>query len=565
MNTLFSLKNIRTALYIALFIAASLLFMKWQAINAPAPTPAAPAASTTPATANGTATLPGNVNLPVTPATNSSPVTATPSAAATIPNLITVDTPLMQVKINPVGGNIVYAVLKDYKANLGSSQPFLLLNQDPNALYYIIESGLVTGDNSLPATMTFSSPTTSYTLGDQRQLTVNLNWTNNQGLSLTKTYTFFPGVYTVNVAYIINNQGKAPWNGRFYGELTRNAATAESGMLNSYTNYTGAAISSPNDHYQKIKFADMVDNNLSQTVTSGWVAMLQHYFITALVPSPNTTITQFSAVNQGLYSIGLANPTVTVAPGASVTTGAGIYMGPAITDQLSVVAPYLAKTIDYGWLWFISGPIFVVMQWIHSYVNNWGFAIILITCLIKLIFFPLSAKSYLSMAKMRELQPKIKELREKVGDDRQKLGAATMELYRKEKVNPLGGCLPIIVQIPVFIALYWVLMESVELRQAPFMFWIHDLSIRDPFYILPVLMGLSMFVQQRLNPAPPDPMQAKIMMFLPLVFTIMFLNFPAGLVLYWLVNNCLSVLQQWWVMSRYHKKMAKKRNHHKAG
>jgi YidC/Oxa1 family membrane protein insertase len=557
MNHYLSLKNIRTALYIALFIVASILFMKWQALNAPAPVAATPATSVS-TSANGVATLPGNVSLAVTPAANTNPVVV--SAAPFAPNLITVDTPLMQVKINPVGGNIVYAVLKNYKQSMGSNQPFLLLNQDPNSLYYIIESGLVTGDNSLPTNMTFSSPATSYTLGDQNQLTINLTW-NNAGLSLIKSYTFFPGVYTVNVAYQIANHGQAVWSGRFYGELTRNAPLSEAGMLNSYTSYTGAAISSPTNHYQKIKFADMVESNLSQTVSSGWVAMLQHYFITAFVPAPNTAVTQFSAVNQGLYSIGLANPTVTVAPGASATTGAAIYLGPAITNQLSVVAPYLAKTIDYGWLWFISGPIFVVMQWIHSYVNNWGFAIILVTCLIKLIFFPLSAKSYLSMAKMRELQPKIKELREKIGDDRQKLGVATMELYRKEKVNPLGGCLPIVVQIPVFIALYWVLMESVELRQAPFIFWIHDLSIRDPFFILPVLMGISMFIQQRLNPAPPDPMQAKIMMFLPLVFTIMFLSFPSGLVLYWLVNQILSILQQWWVMSRYHKKMAKKRRH----
>ncbi len=536
MQDIFCLKNIRIALYVVLFISISVLFMKWQAVNQ-SPEPVVARAMS-------------NVNLPVTG-----------SAISMAPDLITVDTPLLQVKINPVDGNIVYAVLKDYKQSLGSDQPFLLLNQDRNALYYIIESGLVTGDNSLPAHMTFISSATSYSLGDRRQLTVNLTWSNSQGLSLIKSYTFFPNVYTVNVAYTIHNSGKSTWNGRFYGELTRNIPATASSFLNSHTNYTGAAISYPGDHYQKIKFADMDESSLSQTVSSGWVAMLQHYFITAIIPAPDTAITQFSAVNQDLYSIGLANPTVSVNPGEIVTTGAGIYLGPAIASQLGVVAPYLSKTIDYGWLWFISGPIFAVMQWIHSYVSNWGVAIILITCLIKLIFYPLSAKSYLSMAKMRELQPKIKVLREEIGDDRQKLGAATMTLYRKEKVNPLGGCLPILVQIPVFIALYWVLMESVELRQAPFIFWIHDLSASDPFFILPILMGLAMFVQQRLNPAPPDPMQAKIMMFLPLIFTIMFLGFPSGLVLYWLVNQCLSVVQQWWVMSRYHKKMTKRHYH----
>ncbi len=565
MKDFLTVKNIKIALYVAIFIVASLLFLKWNMVNAPAPS------ATTTTSTLGNVPLSGNgannpapagstlngVNLPVTTAGN-----AAQAQSPVLPNnLINVNTPLFQVKIDPAGGNIVYTVLHQYKAEMGSSAPFMLLNEDPNSLYYVVDSGLVAGNASLPQHMVFQSAQTSYALNTNDQvLNVNLTWAGS-GLTVVKTYTFFPNNYTVNVNYTIKNGTGSAWAGRFYGELTRNVPASESSLLNTYTNYTGAAISYPDNHYQKIKFADMTESNLSQTVASGWVAMLQHYFITAWIPAQGTAITQFSAVNGSLYSIGLANPTISIAPGASATTGGTLYMGPAITTQLSAAAPYLDKTVDYGWLWFISELIFVVMKWIFTYVGNWGLAIILVTVLIKIVFYPLSAKSYLSMAKMRELQPKVAALKEKIGDDRQKLGVATMELYRKEKVNPLGGCLPIVVQIPVFIGLYWVLMESVELRQAPFYFWIHDLSARDPYFILPVLMGLSMFIQQRLNPAPPDPMQAKVMMFLPLVFTIMFLGFPSGLVLYWLVNNCLSILQQWWVMSRYHKKVAKRKGH----
>ena len=555
MNDLLSLKHIKIALYVALFLIASTLFFKWQVVNAPAPTvqeSTSPATSSTP-------------NLPIAATTTAASASASnPMQTAAAPvtgNLIIVNTPVMQVKIDPNGGKIVSTALTQYKESLGSSQPFQLMDQNPNGLYYVVESGLVAGDKSLPQNMVFSSAQSSYTLGsDQGNLIVHLTWHNTEGLSLIKTFTFSPNNYTVGVNYAIQNNGHAAWNGRFYGELTRSEPPSETSLLNSYTNYTGAAISSPEDHYQKVKFTEMTESNLMQTASSGWVAMLQHYFISAWVPTNGAEITQFSSVNNSLYSIGLALPTITVAPGASVTTGATLYMGPAVPDQLKAVAPYLDKTVDYGWLWFISELLFAVMKFIHMYVGNWGVAIILVTVLIKLVFYPLSAKSYLSMAKMRELQPKVKALREKFGSDRQKLGMATMELYRKEKVNPLGGCLPILVQIPVFIALYWVLMESVELRQAPFFGWIHDLSARDPLFILPILMGASMFVQQKLNPPPPDPMQAKIMMFLPVVFTVMFLGFPAGLVLYWLVNNCLSILQQWWIMSRYRKSVAKRKS-----
>jgi YidC/Oxa1 family membrane protein insertase len=311
--------------------------------------------------------------------------------------------------------------------------------------------------------------------------------------------------------------------------------------------YTGAAISTQSNHYQKISFKDMDQSDVNVSTQGGWAAMLQHYFISAWVPNQNQTNQLYSRDYNGVYGIGMANPVISIAANNTAQTGATLYVGPAIAENLSAVAPYLDKTIDYGYLWFISQLLFSLMKGIYHFVGNWGWSIILVTVIIKIIFSPLSAKSYRSMANMRKLQPKITAIRERYKDDRQKLAKASMELYKAEKVNPMGGCLPILIQIPVFFALYWVIIESVELRQAPFILWIHDLSARDPYFILPVIMGLSMFIQQRLNPAPADPIQAKVMMFMPLLFTLMFLNFPSGLVLYWIVNNCISILQQWWI------------------
>jgi YidC/Oxa1 family membrane protein insertase len=290
----------------------------------------------------------------------------------------------------------------------------------------------------------------------------------------------------------------------------------------------------------------MSDANLDVSHTGGWVAMIQHYFVGAFVPDSKAQNYYYSkALANSRYVLGVMVPSKTIAPGESGTLGLKIYTGPKDQDRMEALAPYLQRTVDYGWLWFIAEPIFWSLRAIHGVLGNWGFAIILLTMIIKLLFFKLSAASYKSMANMRRLQPRIVQLRERYGSDKARVNQAMMELYKTEKINPLGGCLPIVVQIPVFISLYWVLLESVELRQQPFIFWLQDLSGHDPYFILPLLMGASMFVQQRLNPAPPDPMQAKIMMALPVVFTFMFLFFPSGLVLYWFVNNLLSIAQQW--------------------
>jgi YidC/Oxa1 family membrane protein insertase len=332
-----------------------------------------------------------------------------------------------------------------------------------------------------------------------------------------------------------------------YGQLQRMEAKEEGQSAFMYT-YQGGAIYSPEDHYQKVSFDDMVDSPLGRDVSNGWVAMLQHYFVSAWIPPAENAEHFYSkALSGGRYVIGTYSPAVTVPPGETGRLSKGLYVGPKLQSQLETVAPGLDLTRDYGWLAVIAQPMFWLLDQIHRVVNNWGWAIIIFTILLKLALYPLSATSYKSMAGMRKLAPRIQALKDRYGDDKQRMQQAMMEIYKKEKINPLGGCLPILVQIPFFIALYWVLLESVELRQAPWILWIQDLSVKDPYFVLPVLMGVSMFAQQKLNLQPPDPMQAKIMMSMPFVFTIFFAFFPSGLVLYWFVNNLFSIGQQWYI------------------
>jgi YidC/Oxa1 family membrane protein insertase len=316
--------------------------------------------------------------------------------------------------------------------------------------------------------------------------------------------------------------------------------------------YTGASFSNPGKtRFQKVSFTDMGKANLNLDVKGGWIAMQEHYFLSAWVPNTESENKFYTLASNGDYTIGAVSQPITIKPQELKDIGSKLYIGPEITSVLKDIAPSLDLTVDYGMLWFVSSLLFSIMKSIHGVIGNWGWSIVLVTVLIKLAFYRLSATSYKSMAGMRKLQPKLQALRERYGDDKAKISQATMELYRQEKVNPLGGCLPIVIQIPVFIALYWVLLESVELRQAPFMFWIKDLASADPYHVLPLIMGATMLIQQKLNPAPPDPMQAKVMMFLPILFTGLFWGFPAGLVLYWIVNNTLSIMQQWYITYKY--------------
>jgi len=479
--------------------------------------------------------------------------------------LITVNTDLMTAQINLQGGNLIHTALLNYPVSTTDKTPIDLLNNQANS-FYVAQSGLI-GEGLPTGSWTYQTSQQVYNLDSKdlnKDLKVNLYFKNNSGLEIIKQYVFHPHSYLISVNYLIKNSTGKPWSGRFYGQLLRVPPAAQNhNLLMSYSTFTGGAYSSSSTRFEKLSFSNMANNNLKESSTGGWVSMVQHYFISAWIPANQNQNTLLysrvfsnSADNSAIYAVGMANPEITISAGQLASTGANIYVGPTISKDLEAAAPNLNLTIDYGWLWFISELLFWVMAHIQHFVGNWGLSIIAVTVLIKLVFYPLSAKSFRSMGKMRLLQPKMQELKKQYGDDRQAIGRATMELYKKEGVNPLSGCLPILIQIPVFIGLYWMLMASVELRQAPFIFWIKDLSLHDPYFILPVLMGLSMFVQQKLNPKPADPTQAKVMMFLPIIFTALFLGFPAGLVLYWIVNNCVGILQQWFVLSR----MAKEKN-----
>ncbi|MES2218746.1 MAG: membrane protein insertase YidC [Pseudomonadota bacterium] len=486
-----------------------------------------------------------------TTATSTSPTT-TPALASSAGQIVHVTTDDMEVSIDTQGGNIVQLRLLKYPEELHSTQPFLFLNESADKKF-IAQSGLLStvGPDTSKGQAVYQTEKTAYTLANgQDQLQVNLSWQGNDGVTVTKTFTFKRDSYDIGVAYQVANKSKAAWQGNLYLQLMRkNSPPPSAKGFVSLTTYFGAAVSSPEKPFNKITFKQMQDTPYSQNIVGGWAAMVQHYFVSAWIPDKNVTSQYFSKVtNDGLYTIGMIGPGLSVAPGETIATQANFYAGPAIADRLESAAPGLQLTIDYGWFWFISIIIFWMMQKIHSVVGNWGWSIVLVTLVIKLLFYHLSAKSYRSMSVMKKLQPRIEQMKERFGQDKQKFTQGMLELYKKEKVNPMSGCLPILIQIPVFIALYWVLIESVQLRQAPFMLWIQDLTLKDPYYVLPVMMGISMFLQQRLNPPPPDPMQAKIMMMMPIVFTAMFLNFPAGLMLYWFVNNTLSFLQQWYIM-----------------
>ncbi|MBV9576077.1 MAG: membrane protein insertase YidC [Gammaproteobacteria bacterium] len=551
------LDYIRVTLYTLLILLGFILFQTWEKEHPPAVLPTPSQAERFPSnhyvpTSLDTKTQ--SSSAAISPATNTAPF-ASPAKSAVVK--VTTDT--LDVTIDTRGGDIVEAKLLKFPESLHSHVPFVLFNDDPQTRY-LAESGLLSkqGPDTSQEQALYTSSQANYVLANgQNVLSVKLNWEAKNGLKITKTFTFTRDSYEVKVAYDINNATNEAWEGSLYTQLlrTNNPPKNHSGMVN-LTTYFGAAVSSPQKPFEKIPFKDMLEKNLDRSTQDGWAAMIQHYFISAWVPPKNTLSTYYSRADaNGLYTIGMIGQPLIAAPGASISTEAKLYAGPAIADQLEKTAPGLKLTIDYGWFWFISGIIFWMMQKIYDVIGNWGWSIVFVTIIIKLLFYQLSAKSYRSMSAMKKLQPKIEILKERFGEDKQKFTQATLDLYRQEKVNPMSGCLPILIQIPVFIALYWVLVESVELRQAPFMFWIQDLSQQDPYYILPVLMGISMFIQQRLNPPPPDPLQAKMMMLMPVIFTVLFANFPAGLMLYWFVNNTLSFLQQWYIMRGMNKEI----------
>lgn len=462
--------------------------------------------------------------------------------------LITVSTDTLNITIDTLGGDIVNASLPKFPTTQEeNSPPFQIMERTSNILY-IAQSGLI-GANGLDNQKTrplFQSKQTAYVMKEGEPLSVDLDITTSDGVVITKRFIFSPESYLIEIQYIINNKMDKAWSGNLFAQIKRDDHQPEVSSGFGIKPFHGAAITTEEQNYKKLSLDDISEQEFKQSINGGWVAFIQHYFLSAWVPDKNST-NNYSIrkmKNSNIYIFGFIGDEKVIPPGSKDIISTKLYIGPKDVKKLEEISDYLDLTVDYGWLWWIAKPLHTILSSAHAILGNWGWSIICLTLIIKMIFFPLSNKAYLSMAAMRKVTPKMMEIREKYGDNRQKLQEEMMKLYRSEKINPLGGCLPMLIQMPVFISLYWTLLESVEIRQAPFMGWITDLSVMDPYFCLPLLMGVSMFLQQKMNPTPPDPTQAKVMQLLPVMFTFMFLWFPAGLVLYWLVNNIISMIHQ---------------------
>ena len=570
--------NIRSFLLIALAFVAFLLWQAWQTDYAQPPVAATgvatqDSAAQIPSDADadsvpGATDIPGPApDAPVAPAPPA-PMSDTAAAAAEsdAPHVI-VDTDVLRVEIDTQGGSVVRAWLLTYPIDpKRRDEPVVLLDNTP-AHYVVAQSGLVSANGPAPDHRArYESPQRKYRLAEGAPaVEVPLVWHGENGLTVTKRFRFERGSYAIAVNHVIENGSGAPWSGSVYRQLQR-SAPPPAGKF-SFTNpeqysFVGAAWFSPEEHFEKLKFDDFADEPLKREITGGWSALLQHYFFAAWLP-PAMEKAQYSteviaAPTGPRYLIRQVAPAVSVAPGAKASLDSRLYVGPKLQEHVGTIAPGLESVIDYGKVTVLAEPLFWLLNQLHKLLGNWGFAIIALTFLIKLAFYKLSEAQYRSMARMRKLQPRLAALKERYGDDKQKMNQAMMELYQKEKINPFGGCLPILVQIPVFIALYWVLIESVELRQAPFILWIDNLSDKDPYFVLPVLNGLAMWAAQKLSPAAGmDPMQQKVMQLMPIMFAVMFAFFPAGLVLYWTVNGVLGLLQQWIITKRVQGSTAK--------
>ncbi|OXX70191.1 membrane protein insertase YidC [Vibrio sp. V03_P4A6T147] len=531
----------RNILLIALALVSFLLFQQWQVAKNPAPQAVEQAQN------SSTLTAPSMADEldPAPAATNASAKT------------ITVKTDVLTLSIDTVGGDVVKAELNKYDAELNSEDPFVLLKDIPGH-QFIAQSGLVgpqgidLSSNNRP-NYTVSADT--FALADgQDELRIPMTYQAN-GLEYTKTFILKRGSYALDVEFNVVNQSGNNATLGMYAHLRQNLLDAGGSL--AMPTYRGGAYSTQDTRYKKYSFDDMQDRNLSLPLVNGegWAAMIQHYFASAWIPRDAAGSNLYTRVIGNLGDIGVRMPNKTIANGEKATFLATLWVGPKLQDEMAAVAPNLDLVVDYGWLWFIAKPLHMLLSFIQSFVSNWGVAIICLTFIVRGAMYPLTKAQYTSMAKMRMLQPKLQAMRERIGDDRQRMSQEMMELYKKEKVNPLGGCLPIFLQMPIFIALYWSLMESVELRHSPFFGWIHDLSAQDPYYILPLLMGVSMFMIQKMSPTTvTDPMQQKIMTFMPVMFTFFFLFFPSGLVIYWLVSNIVTLIQQTLIYKALEKK-----------
>lgn len=475
------------------------------------------------------------------------------TSSGSLAQFIRIKTDVMDVVINPVGGDIERVDLLAYpKTKETPNIPFTLLTNS-NGQVYVAQSGLVGAsgpDASASGRPVYRAESSQYFLQPgQTELVVPLFF-EKDGVTYEKRFTFREAEYLIDVDHVITNRSNTVWSGNFFAQIKRDTSEVPSDIGMGIQPFLGFAYWHPEKPYNKIDIEDTAEENLQTKINGGWLALVQHYFVSAWIPNADTAYQYQTRVHGGNNIFSLTAPKTIVQPGQSSVLTSQFYAGPKILKTLEAISPGLDLTIDFGWLWFIAKFLFLFLDTIHDYVNNWGWAIIILTFFVKLVMYPLSAKSYRSMANMRRVQPEMMRLKELYGDDRQRMSQEMMQLYRKEKVNPFGGCLPILVQMPVFIALYWTLMESVELRQAEFMFWIDDLSKMDPLFVLPLIMGVTMWFQQKLNPVHTEPMQARVMQLMPIMFTFFFLFFPAGLVLYWVVNNVLSIAQQWVITKR---------------
>ncbi len=569
------MENQRLILFVALSVVIMLLYNAWQeqyAPTRPAQTATVPvenplADAQTPTQGTQIQDVPGQPLAPTTSSTgvpdiaSASPAQAIAAKSSPQPGVlasaqrISVITDMFAIEIDTVGGDIRRAALLKYPVTAKNQEEKVQLFDDRPPYIQIAQSGLLSSNGpQADHHAVYQSTQSSYELSEgQDSISVELTL-QQDGLDVIKRYTFYRGKYTIDMSYQVTNNTQQVWSGRQYRQLQRTNVEDKNKSQFIYT-YTGGILSTPENPYEKINFDDMLDWKPEQSYSAGgWIAMIQHYFVGAWIPNqdehnhPYTSVLRLNNVEEdNRYILGLQSVESQIQPGQSAQFENRLYIGPKEQKRLEIVAPHLELTVDYGILTVLAKPVYWLLDKIHGLLGNWGWAIIFVTLIVKLLFYKLSEASYKSMARMRKFAPKMQAIKERYSNDKQRMSQAMMDIYKKEKINPLGGCLPMLVQIPVFISLYWVLLESVELRQADFMLWITDLSSKDPYYVLPVIMGVSMYIQQKLNPAPMDPVQQKVLSFLPFIFTAFFAFFPSGLVLYWVVNNILSIGQQWYI------------------
>ena len=567
------MENQRLLLYFTLFFILYLLWTEWQLDYGPKPQ--APIAETT------TAPGPASAQQELVEVPDAAEVEAPKADVAVFESTSTehadarrvrVLTDVLDVEIDTRGGDIRRAVLRNYAKTADKPEEKLVLMSDTEVNFFIAQSGLVSANAGTAPThnAVFSAENTDYRLAEgEDKINVVLSWVGEQGVRVIKTYTFHRNSYVIDIEHRVL-AGDTDWSGSQYMQLVRTPPSEDDKSAFIYT-YTGGVIFNDDIKYEKIEFDDIAEENLKDNIgdgclnlnsrqrgcelNGGWLAMMQHYFLAAWIPEAGVNNLFYSKhpSNTYKYILGTRSPALKIAPGESDVFNTRLVVGPKLQNQLKTIAPGLELTVDYGVLTIIAKPLFWLLNIFYGWFSNWGWAIIFLTISVKAIFYKLSEMSYRSMARMRKVAPRIQQMKERYGDDRQGMSKAMMDLYKREKINPMGGCFPILVQMPVFIALYWVLLESVEMRHAPFILWIDNLSARDPYFILPLIMGVSMWVQQKLNPAPVDPVQQKIFQYMPFVFTVMFAFFPSGLVLYWVVNNILSIAQQYVITRRIEK------------